>query len=45
MTVTKRATATVNKHLAALADFYTWRGLGQPRASSATSPRGAPQGP
>ncbi|HET9973160.1 MAG TPA: tyrosine-type recombinase/integrase [Streptosporangiaceae bacterium] len=30
VTVAKRATATVNKHLAALADFYTWRGLGQP---------------
>ena len=31
VTVAKRATATVNKHLAALADFYTWRGLGQPQ--------------
>ena len=31
VTVAKRATATVNKHLAALQDFYTWRGLGQPR--------------
>jgi site-specific recombinase XerC len=29
--VAKRATATVNKHLVALADFYTWRGLGQPQ--------------
>jgi site-specific recombinase XerD len=29
--VAKRATATVNKHLAALVDFYTWRGLGQPQ--------------
>ncbi len=27
--VAKRATATVNKHLAALQDFYAWRGLGQ----------------
>jgi hypothetical protein len=24
--------ATVNKHLAALVDFYTWRGLGSPQA-------------
>jgi site-specific recombinase XerD len=31
VTVAKRATATVNKHLAALADFYTWSGLGQPQ--------------
>ena len=31
VTVAKRATATVNKHLAALQDFYTWRGLGPPR--------------
>ena len=31
VTVAKRAPATVNKHLAALADFYTWRGLGQPQ--------------
>lgn len=31
VTVAKRATATVNKHLAALADFYTWRGLGRPQ--------------
>ncbi len=30
VTVAKRATATVNKHLAALQDFYVWRGLGQP---------------
>lgn len=29
VTVAKRATPTVNKHLAALVDFYTWRGLGQ----------------
>jgi site-specific recombinase XerC len=29
--VAKRATATVNKHLAALQDFYVWRGLGQPQ--------------
>ena len=28
VTVAKRATATVNKHLAALQDFYTWRALG-----------------
>ena len=31
VTVAKRATATVDKHLAALTDFYTWRGLGQPQ--------------
>src|SRR6516225_5789318 len=31
VTVAKRATSTVNKHLAALQDFYTWRGLGQPQ--------------
>jgi site-specific recombinase XerD len=31
VTVAKKATATVNKALAALADFYTWRGLGQPQ--------------
>jgi len=31
VTVARRATATVNKHLAALQDFYTWRGLGPPR--------------
>lgn len=31
VTVAKRATATVNKHLAALQDFCIWRGLGQPQ--------------
>jgi site-specific recombinase XerD len=31
VTVARRATATVNKDLAALADFYTWRGLGPPQ--------------
>jgi integrase/recombinase XerC len=31
VTVAKRATSTLNKHLAALQDFYTWRGLGQPQ--------------
>lgn len=31
VTVAKRATATVNKHLAALQDFYVWRGLGVPQ--------------
>jgi site-specific recombinase XerD len=31
VTVAKRATPTVNKHLAALQDFYVWRGLGQPQ--------------
>jgi site-specific recombinase XerC len=31
VTVAKRATSTVNKSLAALQDFYVWRGLGQPQ--------------
>jgi integrase/recombinase XerD len=31
VTVAKRAAPTVNKQLAALQDFYTWRGLGQPQ--------------
>jgi len=31
VTVAKRTTATVNKHLAALQDFYLWRGLGPPQ--------------
>jgi site-specific recombinase XerD len=31
VTAAKRATATVNKHLAALQDFYVWRGLGPPQ--------------
>jgi integrase/recombinase XerD len=31
VTAAKRATATVNKHLAALQDFYVSRGLGPPR--------------
>jgi integrase len=31
VTVAKRATATVNKQLAALQDFYVWRGLGPPQ--------------
>ena len=31
VTTAKRATATVNKHLAALQDFYVWRGLGEPQ--------------
>jgi site-specific recombinase XerD len=44
VTVAKRATATVNKHLAALADFYTWRGLGQPRGVKRHQvPRHAPK--
>jgi integrase len=34
--VAERVTGTVNKHLASLQDFYVWRGLGQPRASSVT---------
>ena len=31
VTVAKRAAATANKHLAALQDFYVWRGLGPPQ--------------
>jgi site-specific recombinase XerC len=42
--VAKRATATVNKHLAALADFYVWRGLGQPQGIKRHKvPRHAPK--
>jgi site-specific recombinase XerD len=44
VTVAKRATATVNKHLAALADFYTWRGLGRPQGVKRHQvPRHAPK--
>jgi len=44
VTVAKRATATVNKHLAALVDFYTWRGLGQPQGVKRHQvPRHAPK--
>jgi site-specific recombinase XerD len=44
VTVAKRATATVNKHLAALQDFYTWRGLGQPQGVKRHQvPRHAPK--
>ena len=44
MTVAKRATATVNKHLAALQDFYVWRGLGQPQGVKRHQvPRHAPR--
>ena len=40
----KRATATVNKHLAALQDFYIWRGLGQPQGVKRHQvPRHAPK--
>jgi integrase/recombinase XerC len=49
VTVARRAPSTVNKNLAAVADFYTWRGLGKPqgvkrheipkRAPKATEPR------
>ena len=45
VTVAKRATATVNKHLAALQDFYIWRGLGQPQGVKRHQvPRHAPKG-
>ena len=44
VTVAKRATATVNKHLAALQDFYVWRGLGPPRGVKRHQvPRHAPK--
>lgn len=44
VTVAKRATPTVNKHLAALQDFYTWRGLGKPRGVKRHKvPRHAPK--
>jgi len=44
VTVAKRATATVNKHLAALQDFYVWGGLGQPRGVKRHQvPRHAPK--
>jgi integrase len=44
VTVAKRATATVNKHLAALQDFYVWRGLGQPQGVKRHQvPRHAPK--
>src|SRR5260370_14781026 len=44
VTVAKRATATVNKHLAALVDFYTWRSLGQPQGVKRHQvPRHAPK--
>jgi integrase/recombinase XerC len=44
VTVAKRATATVNKHLAAVQDFYVWRGLGQPQGVKRDQvPRHAPK--
>jgi site-specific recombinase XerC len=44
VTVAKRATATVNKHLAALQDFYIWRGLGPPQGVKRHQvPRHAPK--
>jgi site-specific recombinase XerD len=44
VTVAKRVTATVNKHLAALQDFYAWRGLGQPQGVKRHQvPRHAPK--
>jgi site-specific recombinase XerD len=44
ITVAKRATATVNKHLAALQDFYVWHGLGQPQGVKRHQvPRHAPK--
>ena len=44
VTVAKKATATVNKHLAALQDFYVWRGLGQPQGVKRHQvPRHAPK--
>jgi site-specific recombinase XerC len=44
VTVAKRATATVNKHLAALGDFYVFLGLGQPQGVKRHQvPRHAPR--
>ena len=44
VTMAKRATATVNKHLAALQDFYVWRGLGPPQGVKRHQvPRHAPK--
>jgi integrase/recombinase XerC len=44
VTVAKRATATVNKYLAALQDFYVWRGLGPPQGVKRhQAPRHAPK--
>ena len=43
VTVAKRAPATVNKVMAALDDFCTWRGLGKASAKRAEIPQRAPQ--
>jgi site-specific recombinase XerD len=41
--VAKRAPATVNKVMAALDDFYVWRGLGKASAKRAEIPQRAPR--
>ena len=43
VTVAKRAPATVNKAMAALDDFCTWRGLGKASARRAEIPQRAPK--
>ena len=43
VTVAKRAPATVNKTMAALDDFYTWRGLGKANVKRQEIPAGAPR--
>jgi len=44
VTIAKKATSTVNKSLAALQDFYVWRGLGQPQGVKRHQvPRHAPK--
>jgi site-specific recombinase XerD len=43
VTVTKRAPATVNKVMAALDDFYIWRGLGRAEAKRQEIPQRAPK--
>jgi site-specific recombinase XerD len=44
VTVAKRKIPTVNKHLAALANFYVWRGLGEPQGVKRHQvPRHAPK--
>ena len=43
VTVAKRAPATVNKVMAALDDFYVWRGLGRAEAKRQEIPKRAPR--
>jgi site-specific recombinase XerD len=43
VTVLKRSPATVNKAMAGLDDFYTWRGLGKANVKRQEIPAGAPR--